>query len=39
MKLSCKDLGGKDCSYNVEGKSADEVKRKMWFHRRPRGGY
>jgi predicted small metal-binding protein len=34
MKLSCQDLGGKDCTYTVEGKSADEVKRKMWEHAR-----
>jgi predicted small metal-binding protein len=34
MKLSCQDLGGKDCTYAVEGKSADEVKRKMWEHAR-----
>ena len=34
MKLSCKDLGGSDCEYTVEGKSAEEVKRKMWDHAR-----
>ena len=34
MKLSCNDLGGKDCTHTVEGKTADEVKRKMWEHAR-----
>ena len=33
MKFSCSDIGS-DCTHTVEGKTKDEVKRRMWEHAR-----
>ena len=30
--LSCKDLGGMDCDFKATGKTAKEVKDKMYKH-------